>query len=89
MEQWQIEAEKAKTKKAKIEHLKNIPGGEYLGKTVCRMGEYGVVIMIDDEPFIRYDNKKKEDAEGLYGLPFDEAPSYVLKYINTDGSLKN
>lgn len=65
-----------------------------LGKVVKRMGEYGVIVIapepdeLEQEYYIRFDNKKKNDMEGLWGLPFEEAPNYVLKYINLDGTLK-
>lgn len=65
-----------------------------VGKIVKRMDEYGVIVIapppdeLEQEYYIRFDNKKENDMEGLYGLPFEETPNYVLKYINLDGTLK-
>ena len=62
------------------------------GKIVKRMGEYGVIVCAEEsdeqEYYIRFDNNKKNDMEGLWGSPFEETPDYVLKYINLDGTLK-
>lgn len=87
MEDWQKLAEESKAKK---EFKKKWP---LLGTVVSRMGEKGVIVLIDlgdgDEYGIRYDNKREYDTEQLDGLPWDECPDYELKYINTDGTLKN
>lgn len=66
---------------------------EEVGKIVKRYNEYGIILCDDiynfkGEPCIRYDNKKEDDCEQLLGLPFIEAPNYILKYINKDGTLK-
>ena len=64
------------------------------GKIVKRMGEYGVIVPAPDpdeleqEYYICYD-KPKTDWEGLWGLSFEEAPNYKLKFINLDGTLIN
>ena len=85
--QWkrlQMEAEEKKSLKLKYPEA---------GKIVKRMGEYGVIIPapeLDEEDqgyYICYD-KPKKDIEGLYGLPYEEAPEYILKHINSDGTLK-
>jgi len=85
---WKQQELKAKEKKAHKEKFL------LAGTIVKRYNEYGVIIPapepdeLDQEYYIAYD-KPKIDWEGLYGLPYEEAPNYKLKYINLDGTLIN
>lgn len=82
-------------KKKEIEVL-DFPGAEDIGKIVQYSGEKGVVIrtpkdLIENlgEVCIRWDNKRKDDYEGYYGMPCTFIDDYELKHINIDGTLKD
>jgi len=85
MEDWEKQALEAKKRK---ELKTKYP---LLGKIVRRKNrsnwDYGVIILSNalgtDEYFINYDNTDEDDIEQLHGLPYEEAPDYQLKHINT------
>ena len=73
----------------------DFPCTEDIGKIIHYKGEKGVVIKTPlelaehiGEVCVRWDNKKKNDYEGYYGLPCEFVDDYELKHINIDGTLK-
>ncbi len=78
------------------EEVLDFPCAQDIGKIVRYKGEKGVVIKTPTELVehigeicVRWDNNKKSDYEGYYGMQCTFIEDYELKYINIDGTLKN
>jgi hypothetical protein len=82
------------TKKKEIEFTStyDIERAKDIGKIVKYSGEYGIVMVIneDNKPSIvvRWDTHKEDDFEQYGQLEYKFIDEYEFKYINMDGTLK-
>lgn len=98
MSDWKLEAEKAKQRKQEKESWSKMMKSKYgelmdwVGKVVKFKGEYGIIVIKDDELFIRWDTKRVNDYESFDGgnwMPeIVKDQNYNFKHINIDGTLK-